>query len=247
MTNLAEEIAESVILAEKDSTILGEKLSHIEFRRDLIPFAIRALECIKLLVIGPRMSSENPTDEELANDDEYFDYVCLPDAYSKAIHAGEVDISSQIRNRANVIRTMGCPGVIMPDILVNLHSASKRQYFEETMRFHEEFLIANGITNPSVCLDYIRKRERELRKIQIGGAYVEPPMNPRDQCASCNSFGRVISNGRMKPLLECSICRNIKYCSKVCQKIDWTRHKEPCKCVVTANFPQSSNKLIVRT
>ncbi|KAF8982266.1 hypothetical protein BDQ17DRAFT_1378916 [Cyathus striatus] len=39
-----------------------------------------------------------------------------------------------------------------------------------------------------------------------------------DLCAHCTNKGN-------PTLKQCSGCRQIKYCSKACQKIDWKRHK----------------------
>ena len=54
---------------------------------------------------------------------------------------------------------------------------------------------------------------------RAGGSSSSSSKSP--QCARCGGPG--------KPTLQaCSLCRNIKYCSKDCQKNDWKTHKSQC-------------------
>lgn len=45
-----------------------------------------------------------------------------------------------------------------------------------------------------------------------------------DTCASCGKAQFIVGS-----LKQCSACREILYCGKKCQKIDWKAHKKACK------------------
>ena len=58
------------------------------------------------------------------------------------------------------------------------------------------------------------------------------------RCGSCGAPESELST----PLLQCTKCKMAKYCSRECQKKDWTSHKLPCK--IWANM--NSNPGVVR-
>ena len=49
------------------------------------------------------------------------------------------------------------------------------------------------------------------------------PTKVRNQCAFCERFPP-----KGTQLLQCSRCKHVRYCDKVCQKRDWRFHKKGC-------------------
>jgi len=68
--------------------------------------------------------------------------------------------------------------------------------------------------------------------------YVEP-MTDRWTCFHCNQA----ASGKKK-LLKCAGCEAITYCSKECQKEDWTRHKWNCVPVMVTEIPGKGRGLV---
>lgn len=77
------------------------------------------------------------------------------------------------------------------------------------------------------------KSERGTGKASLGGLFVAPtqPMSKADMGyddssnAGCGHKGC----GKHGALLQCSKCKDVKYCGPTCQKGDWKRHKEVCR------------------
>ena len=44
-------------------------------------------------------------------------------------------------------------------------------------------------------------------------------------CGNCKGGPRV----NVPPFMRCSLCKQILYCSKVCETVDWPRYKATCK------------------
>ncbi|KAF8992050.1 hypothetical protein BDQ17DRAFT_1370030 [Cyathus striatus] len=76
--------------------------------------------------------------------------------------------------------------------------------------------------------EYIKKLKdhaQQQRMIDRAKKYSERQMAlENDLCAHCTNKGN-------PTLKKCSGCRQIKYCSKECQKADWKRHKRECRSI----------------
>lgn len=48
-----------------------------------------------------------------------------------------------------------------------------------------------------------------------------------------------------QPLLRCSRCKHVFYCSRICQKSHWCSHKQECACIVSSGaFPGATIRLL---
>lgn len=56
----------------------------------------------------------------------------------------------------------------------------------------------------------------------------QPQSQPQSQKESCLKCGATTTKAG-NPLLRCSKCKTVKYCSPDCQKKDWKKHKHMCK------------------
>lgn len=92
----------------------------------------------------------------------------------------------------------------------------------EGFRFIE--LIKSNLANCEAGIKAKFFQDKLQSVSQITKAFDCPSIDfPTEFCAYCGKLGE---NG--KALLLCSICRQIQYCCKQCQKDDWKRHKKEC-------------------
>ena len=64
-------------------------------------------------------------------------------------------------------------------------------------------------------------------------------MMTNDICANCLIEGDNFS--------RCSLCKNICYCSKICQKTDWSKHKQICKKTIELKRGDKENDKILES
>lgn len=86
------------------------------------------------------------------------------------------------------------------------------------------------------CCNVGKKRYRPLhydinyRKLKLEAALAGPFVektgyhNFRETFARCHVCG-----DRLRPLLHCSRCKKVSYCTRDCQKVDWPHHRLACK------------------
>ncbi|CUG92532.1 MYND finger domain-like protein, putative [Bodo saltans] len=56
---------------------------------------------------------------------------------------------------------------------------------------------------------------------------IYPNVEQQQICNHCRTRGG--ADGSSKKLLQCSRCKEAKYCNAVCQKADWPTHKQVCR------------------
>jgi hypothetical protein len=81
--------------------------------------------------------------------------------------------------------------------------------------------------NPFRPLEFNINRHRHMLDSILAGPPIEKTDMWSDSCVESMKCCAVCQD-RLKPLMQCSICKKVKYCSKECQKEDWKKHKLVC-------------------
>ena len=105
----------------------------------------------------------------------------------------------------------------------------------------EDFTVYNLMKEIKDCLRILKRDQR----IRLGGIDLHPTriLPPGDirvtvekikkPCGYCGSaYRRGVSRGAR--LFICSGCYEVQYCSKLCQHMDWEKHKNLCSLAYTA-------------
>lgn len=170
--------------------------------------AIDLLKCIKAIITGPRISS----DEILKNEKEltrYYAEICRYKNHS-AKHG------SALKNLVQ------WPYINIPK-MTPVKWETSRERATILRDYHRLIVWANFIVNPSGYSYAIDLRIKEIKEDCIGH-YTEETVG----CASCGTLFCPID--RKTPLKPCEKCKGVLYCSIPCKRIDKIRHREQDKC-----------------
>ncbi|KAJ7584145.1 hypothetical protein C8J56DRAFT_1054679 [Mycena floridula] len=55
-----------------------------------------------------------------------------------------------------------------------------------------------------------------------------PVVHTHQKCNNCLVFRRCSTTAATGKLSQCAACKGVRYCSKECQKADWSKHKSYC-------------------
>ena len=65
---------------------------------------------------------------------------------------------------------------------------------------------------------------------------------PGRDCDSADKAGKICYTcGEVAELKKCNQCQRAKYCSKHCQRLDWSAHRKECQYIAMCNMQQAAS------
>lgn len=125
----------------------------------------------------------------------------------------------QVMARQKCIAGRPCDTVGLKD------SLRDQQGWRETVRSNERIMmiIIKDIGQVVFVLS------NSYKPIFQGSIHLGSSESSKDDIAECDNVGCKIIPTAENPFGRCPRCGQVFYCSRKCQKVDWTRHKDFCK------------------
>ncbi|KAF8992051.1 hypothetical protein BDQ17DRAFT_1413515 [Cyathus striatus] len=114
---------------------------------------------------------------------------------------------------------------IADNVITQLYNSERwGKYLDEEQAFHNTMNPdPSSHPDPDKYMKKLKDHAQQQRMLDRAKKYSGRQMAlENDLCAHCTNRGN-------PTLKNCSGCRQIKYCSKECQKADWKRHKSECR------------------
>ncbi|KAI1136046.1 hypothetical protein F5Y05DRAFT_415643 [Hypoxylon sp. FL0543] len=162
--------------------------------------------------------------------------VWLSNDAERAMRAGDFDRAISLQRRALALKRRAYPELSIQTAISfnNLGEALFRagkldeadEYFQKALAVRETQGPAQDVAATRDNIGALREaqgRFDEAREIRLRGAEKKQMLCGNYDCPTHQMFG-------LDELSACSACKSVFYCSKSCQKQDWTkRHKPLCK------------------